>query len=94
LPSARPDLARAKSQWVLHQGKIFVTGGECRDKRTYPEMEGLDLKTGRWASYTPMVKGRHGFGGLAVGRNLYFADGAVECGGGGRTNELLVFSLP
>jgi len=28
-----------------------------------------------------------------VGNSIYYAGGAVECGGGGRTNELLVFSL-
>jgi N-acetylneuraminic acid mutarotase len=88
LPTARSGIAGA-----LYQGKIFVAGGECRDMRTYPEMEGFDLTTGRWASYTPMIKGRHGFGGVVVGRNLYYAGGAVECGGGGRTNELLVFNL-
>jgi hypothetical protein len=33
-------------------------------------------------------------GGVAIGNDLYFAGGAVECGGGGRTNELLVFNLP
>jgi len=88
LPTARSGIAGA-----LYQGKIFVAGGECRDKRTYPEMEGFDLKTGRWASYTPMIKGRHGFGGVVVGQNLYYAGGATECGGGARTNELLVFNL-
>ena len=88
LPTARSGVAGA-----LYQGKIFVAGGECRDKRTYPEMEGFDLKTGRWASYTPMVKGHHGFGGVAVGRSLYYAGGAVECGGGGRSNELLMFNM-
>jgi hypothetical protein len=56
-------------------------------------MEGLDLKTGRWASYTSMAMGRHGFGGVVVGKSLYFAGGAVECGGGGRTNELLAFTM-
>jgi hypothetical protein len=40
-----------------------------------------------------MVMGRHGFGAAIVGRNLYFAGGATECGGGGRSNELLVFNL-
>jgi N-acetylneuraminic acid mutarotase len=89
LPTARSGIAG-----VLYEGKIFVAGGECRDKKTYPEMEGFDLKTGHWASYAPMVKGRHGFGGVAVGRNVYYAGGATECGGGGRTNELLVFNLP
>ena len=40
-----------------------------------------------------MTKGRHGFGGVVVGQNLYYAGGSTECGGGGRTNELLVFNL-
>ena len=88
LPTARSGVAGA-----FYQGRIFVAGGECRDKRTYPEIEGYDLRTGRWISYTPMAMGRHGFGAAAVGRNLYFAGGATECGGGGRSNELLVFNL-
>jgi N-acetylneuraminic acid mutarotase len=88
LPTARSSVAGA-----LYRERIFVAGGECRDKRTYPEVEGLDLKTGRWTSYAPMAIGRHGFGAAAVGRNLYFAGGASECGGGQRSNELLVFNL-
>jgi len=89
LPTARSAAAAA-----FYQSKIFVTGGECRDRRTYAENEAFDLKTGRWISFTPMVVGRHGFGAVTVGRNLYFAGGAVECGGGGRSDELLVFNLP
>jgi N-acetylneuraminic acid mutarotase len=89
LPTARSGVAAA-----LYREKIFVAGGECRERRTYSEIEGLDLQSGRWMSYTPMAIGRHGFGAAAVGRNLYFAGGAVECGGGQRSNELLVFNLP
>jgi N-acetylneuraminic acid mutarotase len=88
LPTARSGVAGA-----FYQGRIFVAGGECRDKRTYSEIEGYDLRTGRWMSYTPMAMGRHGFGAAVVGRNLYFAAGATECGGGGRSNDLLVFNL-
>jgi hypothetical protein len=88
LPTARSGVAGA-----LYQGRILVAGGECRDKRTFAEIEGYDLKTGRWVSYTAMPMGRHGFGAAAVGRNLYFAAGAVECGGGGRSDDLLVFNV-
>ena len=77
-----------------YQDKIFVAGGECRNKQTYPEFEAYDVKTGRWSSFAPMPMGRHGFGGVVVGNSLYFAGGATGCGGGGRTNELLVFNLP
>lgn len=89
LPTARSAVAAA-----LYQGKIFVTGGECLNKRTYPQNEAFDLKSGSWTSFAPMAIGRHGFGAAAAGRNLYFAGGATECGGGGRTDNLLVFSLP
>jgi hypothetical protein len=89
LPTPRSAVAAA-----LYQGKIFVTGGECLNKRTYPQNEAFDLKSGTWTSFAPLVIGRHGFGAVAVGKNLYFAAGATECGGGERTNELLVFSIP
>ena len=88
LPTARSGIAG-----VLYQDKIFIAGGECRDKKTYPEFEAYDLKSGRWSTFAPMPAGRHGFGGVVVGNSIYYAGGAVECGGGGRTNELLVFSL-
>jgi hypothetical protein len=88
MPTARSGIAGA-----LYQNRIFVAGGECRDKRTYSEIEAYDFKSGRWTSHTPMAMGRHGFGAAAVGRNLYFAGGAVQCGGGGRSSELLVFTL-
>jgi len=89
LPTPRSAVAAA-----LYQGKIFVTGGECLNKRTYPQNEAFDLRSGTWTSFAPLVIGRHGFAAVAVGKNLYFAAGATECGGGARTNELLVFSLP
>jgi hypothetical protein len=89
MPTARSGIAG-----VLYQNLIIVAGGECRDKKTFPEFEAYDPKTGRWTSLSPMPNGRHGFGGAVVGRNLYFAAGGIECGGGGRSNELLVFSLP
>ena len=88
MPTARSGIAG-----VLYQDKVFIAGGECREKKTYPEFEAYDLKTGRWTAFALMPEGRHGFGGVVVGNSIYYAGGAVECGGGGRTNELLVFSL-
>ena len=78
----------------MDRGKIFVAGGECRDKQTYPEFEGYDVKTGGWAPFAPLPAGRHGFGAATVGRFIYFAGGALGCGGNGRSDELLVFNLP
>ena len=71
LPTARSGIAG-----VLYQDKIFVAGGECRDKKTYPEFEAYDLKTNRWSAFAPMPAGRHGFGGVVVGNSIYYAGGA------------------
>ena len=89
LPTARSGVAGA-----LYQDLVIVAGGECRDKATFFENEGYDLKTGRWSTLVPLPAGRHGFGAVAVGRNLYFAAGALGCGGGERSDDLLVFTLP
>lgn len=89
LPTARSGIAGA-----FYKDKVIVAGGECRDKKNFPEFEGYDLTTSRWSALAPMPAGRHGFGGVVVGHSLYFATGGIECGGGGRSNELLVFNLP
>jgi N-acetylneuraminic acid mutarotase len=90
MPTARSAVARA-----FYQNMIVVAGGECRDKRTYIENEAYDLNAGRWSTLAPLPAGRHGFGAVTIGRSLYFAAGALDCGGGGRlSDELLVFTLP
>jgi N-acetylneuraminic acid mutarotase len=89
LPTPRSGVAGA-----LYQNMIVVAGGECRDKRTYNENEGYDLKAGRWATLSPLPAGRHGFAAVAVGPSLYFAAGALGCGGGERSDQLLAFSVP
>jgi hypothetical protein len=41
-----------------------------------------------------MPHGRHGFGGAAIGDNAYFVGGSLNPGGGGITDQLIMFSLP
>jgi hypothetical protein len=41
----------------------------------------------------PRIQSGLGSGVVVVGNSLYFAAGSIECGGGGRSNELLVFNL-
>ena len=90
MPTARSAVARA-----LYQNMIVVSGGECRNKRTYIENEAYDLNAGRWSTLAPLPAGRHGFGAVVIGRSLYFAAGALDCGGGGRlSDELSIFTLP
>jgi hypothetical protein len=38
--------------------------------------------------------GRHGFGGAVIGSNAYFVGGSLTPGGGGITDQLIMFSLP
>jgi hypothetical protein len=57
------------------------------------EFEAYDVKTSRWFALAPMPAGRHGFGDVVVGNSLYFAARGIECGGGGRSNDLLEFHL-
>ena len=87
-------IARSGVAYALYRNLIVVAGGECRDKKTFAENEAYDLKTGRWVTLAPLPTARHAFRSVAVGRNLYFAGGASNCGGGPRLNELLVLTLP
>ncbi|MPZ78072.1 MAG: hypothetical protein GEU77_16300 [Deltaproteobacteria bacterium] len=89
LPTARSGVA-----YALYQNFIVVAGGECRDKKTFAENEAYDLKSGRWVTFEALPTSRHAFRGVTVGKSLYFAGGASNCGGGPRLSELLVFDLP
>ena len=48
----------------------------------------------RWVTLAPMPAGRHGFGGVVIGANAYFVGGSLTPGGGGITDQLVVFTLP
>jgi hypothetical protein len=89
MPTARSSVAAA-----LYRGLIVVDGGECNNGVTFNENEAYDTRTGSWMTLATMPAGRHGFGAAAVGDTLYFPGGALGCGGGGITNELLAFTLP
>jgi hypothetical protein len=41
-----------------------------------------------------MPHGRHGTAGATDGERVYLAGGALHPGGGGVTDQLIVFSLP
>ena len=89
LPTPRSGLAGA-----YYHGMILVLGGELPPDHTFPENEGFDPKTDRWTALAPMPHGRHGFGGGTIGDNAYFVGGSLEPGGGGITDQLIMFHLP
>jgi hypothetical protein len=87
LPTARSGVAAA-----FYRGSILVLGGELPPAHTFPENEAFDAKADRWATLAPMPAGRHGFGGAVIGPNLYFVGGSLTPGGGGLTDQLIMFS--
>ena len=79
---------------LLYKDMILVLGGELPPSHTFPENEGYDGKLDRWVTLAPMPAGRHGFGGAVIGSNAYFVGGSLTPGGGGITDQLIMFNLP
>ena len=73
---------------------ILVLGGELPPNHTFPENEAYDVKSNSWLTLAPMPAGRHGFGGALIGANAYFVGGSLTPGGGGITDQLIMFTLP
>ena len=94
--SAKAPLSIKLSEFAVTaaNGKIYVIGGSTPDVVDLRLNQEYDPATDRWHERAPLPAGRHGFGAVAVARNLYFAAGALGCGGGERSDQLLVFSLP
>lgn len=99
--SAAPlPTARSNGAAVYYDGLILYAGGECKrpDPKgggdTFDENEAYDPKINRWQTLAPLPAGRQGFGAAAVGQYAYFAAGSLGCGGGPRTDQLLIFRLP
>jgi N-acetylneuraminic acid mutarotase len=93
--SAGPALPTPRSAmgYALYRGMIIVTGGEMR-ARTFDENEAFDLKAQRWLTLAPMPSGRHGHGAAVIGDNVYFVGGALQPGGTGNTDQLIMFHQP
>jgi hypothetical protein len=56
---------------------ILVLGGEIRPNQAFPENQGYDAMSDRWATLPPIPAGRHGFGGAVIEPNAYFVVGSV-----------------
>jgi N-acetylneuraminic acid mutarotase len=93
--SAAPlPTSRSAGAATYFHGLILYAGGECREGKTFFENEGYDPKTNRWLTLAPLPAGRHAFGAATAGRYAYFIGGALGCGGGSPSDQLLVFRLP
>jgi len=76
LPTARSGIAG-----VLDHDFIIVAAGECRDKKTFPELEAYDLKIGRWVSLAPLPVGGHGLRPCSRRQYALFLPPLVSNGG-------------
>jgi N-acetylneuraminic acid mutarotase len=89
MPTARSGLAG-----TVYKDLFMVLGGEMPPNATNPENEAFDLKTNSWRTLAPMPGGRHATMATTDGAHVYLAAGSLKPGGGGVTDQLIVFTLP
>jgi N-acetylneuraminic acid mutarotase len=91
--------SRSAGAFTVLNGLIIYAGGECKpggeiaSRNAFEDVDAYDPKTDTWAGLTPLPQGRHAFGAATVGDVAYFAGGALVCGGGLSTTELLGLTL-
>jgi len=76
MPTARSGHAAG-----VYKGRIFVAGGEQRDRRMvggYITMEAYDPATNSWNSLPSMTWPRGGFAGAIAGNRFYMMGGTVQ----------------
>ena len=89
MPTGRSSVASAE-----YRGMLFIAGGECRMGSPYDEVEAYDLESGNWLTFPALPTARHAFAAAVVDDKLFFFGGSTRCGGGGKTTDTLVLTLP
>lgn len=77
--------ARSGGAWGTYRGRIYVAGGEVRNKQmstTYRTLEAYDPASNSWTILPPMVYARHGLAGDVLANRLHFVSGDLASGGG------------
>lgn len=78
---------RAGNMAATVDGKVLIVGGESGAQETaHAEVEVLDLKTGIWSKWLPLIQGRHGTGVVNYGGALWVAAGCGRRGGNPELN--------
>jgi N-acetylneuraminic acid mutarotase len=83
---ARMPTPRSAIAWGVHEGRIYIAGGEFQDARmmaTYRGVEAYEPATNRWSVMPPMPVPRHGLAGAVVGDRLHLVSGDVQSAGTG-----------
>jgi N-acetylneuraminic acid mutarotase len=83
---ARMADPRSAAAAGVHDGKLYVTGGEYQTPgmmATFRSLEAYDPVANAWQSLRPMPVSRHGLAGAVVGKRLHMVSGDVQSAGTG-----------
>jgi N-acetylneuraminic acid mutarotase len=95
-PLPRP---RSAGAFTVLNGMIIYAGGECKpggevaSRNAFEDVNAYDPESDTWATLASLPQGRHAFGAATAAGVAYFAGGALVCGGGISTTDLLALSL-
>ena len=78
---------------IIYAGGECKPGGEIASRNAFEDVSAYNPKTDTWVPLTPLPQGRHAFGAATAADVAYFAGGALVCGGGVSTTELLGMTL-
>ena len=76
MPTPRSAMAAG-----VHQGRVYVSGGEYQDARmmaTYRALEAYDAAKNAWTVLPSMPTARHGLAAAVVGNRLHMVSGDVQ----------------
>jgi N-acetylneuraminic acid mutarotase len=74
---------RSATTWGVHNGRLYVAGGEIRHRdfwATYTTVEAFDPRSNTWTRLPPMPLPRHGLAGGVVGDRFHLVNGSVQSG--------------
>ena len=73
--------ARSGGAWGVHNGRIYVAGGEGRSYQfsgAFKAVEAYDVAANFWYVLPPMQVQRHGLAGAVIGNRLHLVSGVVQ----------------
>lgn len=85
-PRARMPTGRSAVASAVHNGRIYVAGGEYQDARlaaAYRVLEEYNPATDTWVNLPRMPLQRHGLAGAVLGNRLHLVSGDVQSAGSG-----------
>ena len=72
---------RSGGAWGVHNGRIYVAGGEGRSYQfsaAFKAVEAYDVAANFWHVLPPMQVQRHGLAGAVIGNRLHLVSGVIQ----------------